>query len=137
MTPMPVLFVTFAALLSANMPAFADGTVLRAKGCGDKVFVATENAYSVLRATELGAADDGDKLVGNTDRLGFSSFFIPQSGRRVWQQDLRQHGSGLRGAGAAGRRPCVCRRYTDRRFQPGRARDRQGSPDRRGAHCLR
>jgi hypothetical protein len=82
MTRTRFFFFFMAALFSATAPAFADGTVLRAKGCGDKVFVATENAFSVLTATELGAADDGDKLVGNTDRLGFSAFFIPQSGRR-------------------------------------------------------
>src|SRR5229473_984051 len=70
-----------AALLFA-VPAYADGTVLRAKGCGDKVFVFTENGYSVLIANQPGAAVDGDKLVGNTDRLGFSSFLLPESGRR-------------------------------------------------------
>jgi hypothetical protein len=82
MTPMRVLFFVAAVLLAAGAPAFADGTVLRAKGCGDKIFVAGENSYSVLVATETGAADDGEKLVGNTDRLGFASFFIAQSGRR-------------------------------------------------------
>jgi hypothetical protein len=83
MTSMQVLFLAAAALLAAAAaPAFADGTVLRAKGCGDKVFVTTENGYSVLVASALDVADDGDKLVGNTDQLGFQSFFIPQSGRR-------------------------------------------------------
>ena len=82
MTPMQVVFFAAVALLTAVAPALADGTVLRAKGCGDKIFVAGENSYSVLVATETGAADDGEKLVGNTDRLGFASFFIAQSGRR-------------------------------------------------------
>ena len=80
MTPMPVLFL--AALALAAAPAWADGTVLRAKGCGDRIFVAGENSYSVLRASDQGVADDGDKLVGNLDRIGFASFFIPQSGRQ-------------------------------------------------------
>lgn len=70
------------ALLAAAAPAFADGTVLRTKGCGDKVFVSTDNGYSVLHATELGVVDDGDKVVGKTDTIGYQSFFIPQSGRR-------------------------------------------------------
>jgi hypothetical protein len=69
-------------LLGAAAPAFADGTVLRAKGCGDKVFVATDNGYSVLIASETGLADDGDKIVGNTDSPGFSSFYLPDKGRR-------------------------------------------------------
>ena len=69
-------------MLLAAAPAFADGTVLRAKGCGDKVFVSGSDTYSVLVASQSGAADDGDKLVGDTDKLGFSSFYQPQSGRR-------------------------------------------------------
>jgi hypothetical protein len=63
------------------VPAFADGTVLRAKGCGDKVFVATDNGYSVLIASGSGV-DDGDKIIGNTDSLGFSSFYLPDKGTR-------------------------------------------------------
>jgi len=70
------------ALLVAATPALADGTVLRAKGCGDTLFVATEDGYSALIASEPVAVDDGDKIVGDTDRLGFASFFLPQSQRR-------------------------------------------------------
>jgi hypothetical protein len=81
MMPLRVLFAVLA-MLAAATPALADGTVLRAKGCGDKVFVNTENGYSVLVASEADAAADGDKLMGNADKLGFASFYIPQSGRR-------------------------------------------------------
>lgn len=70
------------ALLAFAAPAHADGTVLRAKGCGDKVFVATDRGYSVLRASELGIAQDNDKLAGKTDTIGYQSFFIAESGRR-------------------------------------------------------
>lgn len=70
------------ALFAAAAPAFADGTVLRTKGCGDKVYVSTDNGYSVLRATETGVVDDGDTIAGKTDTIGYQSFFIPQSGRR-------------------------------------------------------
>ena len=76
----PVLLA--ALLLFATVPARADGTVLRAKGCGDKLFVQNENSFAVLRASGPGAANDGDKLVGKTERPGFASFFMPQSGRR-------------------------------------------------------
>jgi len=82
MMPIRVLFLVLAVFLAFAAPAFADGTVLRAKGCGDKVFVATENGYSVLVANQSDAADDGEKLMGNTDNLGFFSFYLPQSGRR-------------------------------------------------------
>jgi hypothetical protein len=81
MIPLRLFFAALALVIAAE-PAFADGTVLRAQGCGDKVFVATENGYSVLVANQSDAASDGDKLVGNTDQLGFQSFYIPQSGRR-------------------------------------------------------
>ena len=72
----------FALILLSAAPAFADGTVLRASGCGEKVFVATESGYSVLVASGADVANDGDKLVGSTEKLGFSSFYLPQSGRR-------------------------------------------------------
>jgi len=82
MKPIRVLFLGVAALLAVAAPALADGTVLRAKGCGDKVFVTTENGYSVLVANQSDAADDGEKLMGNIENLGFFSFYLPQSGRR-------------------------------------------------------
>ena len=82
MKPISVLFLGLAALFAATAPAVADGTVLRAEGCGDKVFVTTENGYSVLVANQSDAANDGEKLMGNTDNLGFFSFYLPQSGRR-------------------------------------------------------
>jgi hypothetical protein len=69
------------ALLASAAPALADGTVLRAKGCGGKVFVSTDQGYSVLAATEIGVADDGDKLVGKTDTIGYQPFFIAPAGR--------------------------------------------------------
>jgi hypothetical protein len=79
---MRTLLLAVLALFAFAAPALADGTVLRAKGCGDKVFVATDRGFSVLEATELGIAQDNDKLVGNTDTIGYQSFFIPESGRR-------------------------------------------------------
>lgn len=74
--------LAFMTLLAAAGAAVADGTVMRAKGCGDKVFVTTENGYSVLAASGADAAKDGDRIVGDTDKIGFSSFYLPESGRR-------------------------------------------------------
>ncbi|HTZ38509.1 MAG TPA: hypothetical protein VMB84_20965 [Stellaceae bacterium] len=68
--------------LALALPAAADGTVLRAKGCGDRVFVASGDSYSVLETSDQGVAADGDKLVGEVDKIGYVSLFIPQSGRR-------------------------------------------------------
>jgi hypothetical protein len=78
------LVIAALLLLGGAAPVFADGTVLRAKGCGDKVFVSTDNGYSVLIASETGIADDGDKIVGSTDSLGFSPFYLPDKGRRFF-----------------------------------------------------
>ena len=74
----PLVFV----MLLGTTPAWADGSVLRAKGCGDKVFVTTEDGVSLLTAGERGVAEDGDKVVGNTEAYGFSSFYLPEKGRR-------------------------------------------------------
>jgi hypothetical protein len=80
---MPIKAIFAAAILAmAPALAFADGTVLRAKGCGDKIFVAGENGYSVLIASQPDAAADGDTLTGDIDRIGFSSFYDSKSGRR-------------------------------------------------------
>jgi hypothetical protein len=77
---MPAMRILLAVtVLLATAPAFADGTVLRAKGCGDKMFVAGENDYAALSGAPPNIAKDGDRLVGNIDRLGFGSFFLPQS----------------------------------------------------------
>ena len=70
-----------AALVGIAAPAFADGTVLRAKGCGDKIFAGSENGYSVLIASQPGAIDDGDTIVGDLNRIGFGSFYDSKSGR--------------------------------------------------------
>ena len=62
-------------------PALADGTVLRAKGCGDKIFAGSEKGYSVLIASQQGTADDGDTIVGDLNQIGFGSFYDSKSGR--------------------------------------------------------
>jgi hypothetical protein len=79
---LPLRFPLAALVLLAGIaPAHADGTVLRAKGCGDKVFVAGDNGYSVLRTSDPGVAQDGDRITGDTDRIGFGSFIVAGSGR--------------------------------------------------------
>jgi hypothetical protein len=79
---MRAVFSTLVALAALAAPALADGTVLRAKGCGDKIFVASDKGYSVLAGSGRDAAEDGDRLLGNIDRIGFGSFYSPKSGRR-------------------------------------------------------
>jgi len=79
---MPVKRTLIAVtLIAAAAPAFADGTVLRAKGCGDKIFVAGERGYSVLIASQQDTVGDGDTIVGDINRAGFASFYDSKSGR--------------------------------------------------------
>jgi len=103
------LFFAAVALLGMAAPADADGTVLRARGCGDKLFVASDNGYSVLAATDAGVANDGDRLVGDVDRIGFSSFLIPPSGRRFF---ARVDESGLDRPAITARIAASCRSPT-------------------------
>jgi hypothetical protein len=73
--------VVTAALVGLATPALADGTVLRAKGCGDKIFVGSVDGYSVLIASDSGAVDDDDTIVGDLNQVGFASFYDSKSGR--------------------------------------------------------
>jgi hypothetical protein len=79
--PLKTMLIT-AALVGVAAPAFADGTVLRAKGCGDKIFVGFENSYAVLIASQQDTVADDDTIVGDIDRVGFGSFYDSKSGRR-------------------------------------------------------
>src|ERR1700686_1981804 len=76
----PALVV--GVLLVLTGPAFADGTVLRAKGCGDKIFVGLGDVFSVLIASQRDSVADGDTIVGDINRVGFGSFYDSKSGRR-------------------------------------------------------
>jgi hypothetical protein len=86
-------FYLVLVLFLIAAPAFADGTVLRAKGCGGKVFVTTENGYSVLAAGQRDVANDGDRLVGDTDKIGFGTFYLPDAGRH-FSADVDARGLG-------------------------------------------
>ena len=82
MTLPAIIILAAAVLLGFCTGACADGTVLRATGCGDKIFAGDDNGYSVLDAGQTGIAKDGDKLVGDIDHIGFGSFAVGDAGRR-------------------------------------------------------
>ncbi|HML09654.1 MAG TPA: hypothetical protein VK432_02260 [Stellaceae bacterium] len=104
---MTIKAIFFAACMAlAASPALADGTVLRAKGCGGKVFVSSDRGYSVLSATALDVADDGDRLVGATDKIGYAWFYIPQSDRRF---SAMVEETGLSKSDVTGRIAATCR----------------------------
>jgi hypothetical protein len=80
-----VVSVILAALLFAA-PACADGTVYRASGCGEYIFVSTGSGFSVLRSDGGVGVKDGDNLRGDVERIGHPSLFDQNLGRSVFAQ---------------------------------------------------
>ncbi len=88
--------VRFALILIALMPLFAmaaraDGTVYRASGCGDYVFVSTQHGFSVLLTDRGEGIKDGDKLQGEVERIGHPLLFDSTAGRTVFAQVAELH----------------------------------------------
>lgn len=84
------LILLAAALLGAA-PAHADGSVYRASGCGDYVFVSSQSGFSVLRTDAGAGVKDGDHLTGNVDQIGELSLFDTTSGRSVFARVAELH----------------------------------------------
>jgi len=90
--------LAFAALaVAASGPARADGTVFRAQGCGDKIFVTSSTGYSILSGIGGTGVADKDELVGTVDGLGHTQLYDRTKGfnfsaeieeRRLSQQDV-------------------------------------------------
>ncbi len=75
----------------------ADGTVFRAQGCGDKIFVTSSTGYSILSGIGGTGVADKDDLVGNVDGVGHTELHDRTKGfnfsaeieeRRLSQQDV-------------------------------------------------
>jgi hypothetical protein len=110
MTPLRIILFAVAALLfGLRGAAYADGTVLRATGCGGKVFAGDDNGYAVLDAGQSDIAKDGDKLVGDFDHIGFRSFTVGDDGR---QFSARVNERGLTKAEITARIAASCRTAT-------------------------
>lgn len=67
--------LTVALALAAAGPAWADGTVFRATGCGDKIFVTSTTGYSVLSGIGGSGVADKDELVGTVDGIGRTQLY--------------------------------------------------------------
>lgn len=95
MMPRSQLFLLCPLLLALLMvgaaPARADGTVLRASGCGEYIFVSTVSGYSVLRADSGSGVKDGDRLTGEVERIGSPLLFDATAGRSVFAQVAELH----------------------------------------------
>lgn len=86
-----------ALALAAAAPAWADGSVFRAQGCGDKIFVSSSTGYSILSGIGGTGVADKDDLVGNVDGIGHTELYDRTKGfnfsaeieeRRLSQQDV-------------------------------------------------
>ncbi|HEY1796692.1 MAG TPA: hypothetical protein VGG57_11295 [Stellaceae bacterium] len=86
-----------ALALAASGPARADGSVFRAQGCGDKIFVSSSTGYSILSGIGGTGVADKDDLVGNVDGIGHANLYDRTKGfnftaeieeRRLSQQDV-------------------------------------------------
>jgi hypothetical protein len=82
-----------AALMFAAPPASADGTVARAAGCGDRMFVSTINGYSLLSGVGGQHIAERDELVGETDKPGYAQLYDKTSGRH-FAAVVEAHGLG-------------------------------------------
>ncbi len=67
--------VIVALALAASGPARADGTVFRAAGCGDKIFVTSSTGYSILSGIGGTGVADKDELVGTVDGIGHTQLY--------------------------------------------------------------
>lgn len=74
----------FALPLLFAAAARADGTVYRANGCGDYIFVSAQSGFSVLLADGGGGVKDGDSLSGDVERIGHPILFDSTAGRSVF-----------------------------------------------------
>lgn len=80
-----LLLLPVLLLLLPAASARADGTVYRASGCGDRVYVVTQSGYAVL-LTDSAGIKDGDSLTGDLDRIGNPVLFDTTAGHSVFGQ---------------------------------------------------
>ena len=83
MTPDRSALLAAVVVLCVAASARADGTVTRASGCGDKIYAAAANGFSVLETIGPGSVKDGDELRGELDRIGHVALYDRTSGRTV------------------------------------------------------
>ena len=79
------------AALAGVAPARADGTVYRAQGCGDTIFVQSANGFSVLQTDAGQGIKEGDQLRGNVEQIGHPTLFDETLGRSVFAIVAERH----------------------------------------------
>lgn len=88
--PLRGALIAFAAALLSALPARGDGTVFRAAGCGEHIFVQSSPGFSVLRVDSTIGVKEGDQLRGDVDRLGTPTLFDQRLGRSVFAQVIER-----------------------------------------------
>lgn len=80
--------IAIAAVMMAMMAAaaHADGTVFRAQGCGDYIFVSSGTNYSILLSSGASGVKDGDEVRGDVDHIGHPVLFDATAGRSLFAQ---------------------------------------------------
>jgi hypothetical protein len=89
--PLRCVLALFACSLLVAPAARADGTVYRAKGCGDYVFVATTTGFSVLVTNGTEGIKDGDNLKGEVEQIGHPMLLDTNSAQSVFAQVTELH----------------------------------------------
>ncbi|HEX3861517.1 MAG TPA: hypothetical protein VHY35_07475 [Stellaceae bacterium] len=84
------VLIVFAALC-VTVPARADGTIYRASGCGDYLYVSTATGYSELVSSGTTGIKDGDTVTGNVERIGQPVLFDQTAGRSLFARVAEQH----------------------------------------------
>jgi hypothetical protein len=79
------------AALAGATPARGDGTVYRAQGCGDTIFVSSPSGFSVLRTDAGQGIKEGDQLRGNVEQIGHPMLFDETLGRSVFAIVAERH----------------------------------------------
>jgi len=67
--------------LASIAPTWADGSVVRATGCGDKLFVSSVRGFSVLTGVGGSGVAEKDELVGEVDKIGYTQLYDKTLGR--------------------------------------------------------
>ena len=70
-----IVALVAVAVIAAGAPARADGTVFRATGCGDRMFVSSTTGFSILTGIGGVGVKDEDALVGQVDTIGHTELY--------------------------------------------------------------
>jgi len=80
-----------AGVVAGAASARADGTVYRAQGCGDTIFVSSSTGFSVLQTDAGQGLKEGHELRGNVEQIGHPVLFDQTLGRSIFALVAERH----------------------------------------------